>query len=530
MVDRTKPVNQVTRPTAILGGLASALLLLFSLGTLSIVAYRAETLSALSPSDWAAVGFTVKQALLSAVISTALAIPVARALARRDFPGRRLLIGLLGAPFILPVIVAVLGLLAIFGRAGLFSTILAPFGVGPLNIYGPRGVVLAHVFFNLPLATRLILQGWQMIPAEHFRLAAQLGMRHCDVAKHLEWPMLRATLPGAFAIIFLLATTSFAVALALGGGPKATTIELAIYQAFRFDFDLSKAALLALVQFALCGAAATAAWALSTPTGFGGGLDRPLQRWDTPSLLAKGLDVATLILIATFLLLPLTAVILKGLPALLILPPQVLPAAARSLVVALASTGITLALALPLALWITQLQQGRSGFGAVVESIGYLSIATSPMVMGTGLFILLFPYIDPATVALPLTAFVNAAISLPFAQRVLIPAIAEIRQSHGKLAQSLNMSGYSQFRLVIWPRIKRPAGFAAGLTAALSVGDLGVIALFADPDSTTLPLVMYRLMAAYNLPAASGVALVLLGLSLGLFWFFDRGGRAYADA
>ena len=110
--------------------------------------------------------------------------------------------------------------------------VLTALGAEPLNIYGFTGVVLAHVFFNLPLATRLILQGWLAIPSEHFRLAAQLGFSTSDVNRQLERPMLRSTIPGAFLLIFLLCITSFAVALALGGGPKATTVELAIYQAF----------------------------------------------------------------------------------------------------------------------------------------------------------------------------------------------------------------------------------------------------------------------------------------------------------
>ena len=101
------------------------------------------------------------QTLLSAAISVGLAVPVARALARRRFFGRGILITLLGAPFILPVIVAVLGLLAVFGRSGLLSIGLGWFGVAPV-----------HVFFNLPLATRFSLQGWLAIPAERFRLAA----------------------------------------------------------------------------------------------------------------------------------------------------------------------------------------------------------------------------------------------------------------------------------------------------------------------------------------------------------------------
>ena len=51
---------------------------------------------------------------LVGVAALALAVPLARALARLAFPGRRLLVALLGAPFILPVIVAVFGILNAF--------------------------------------------------------------------------------------------------------------------------------------------------------------------------------------------------------------------------------------------------------------------------------------------------------------------------------------------------------------------------------------------------------------------------------
>ncbi len=87
-----------------------------------------------------------------------------------------------------------------------------------MQVYGLQGVVLAHVFLNLPLATRMFLQGWQAIPAERFRLAASLGFTPADVARHLERPMLREVAPGALATVFAICLTSFAVALVLGGG------------------------------------------------------------------------------------------------------------------------------------------------------------------------------------------------------------------------------------------------------------------------------------------------------------------------
>ncbi len=120
-------------------------------------------------------------------------------------------------------------------------------------------------------------------------------------------------------------------------------------------------------------------------------------------------------------------------------------------------------------------------------------------------------------------------MSLPFAMRVLVPAVAQVDRQFGQLADSLSLAGWARMRHLYLPRLRRPVGFAAGLAAALSMGDLGVVALFADPDAATLPLQMYRLMAAYRMQEAAGAGLLLLALSLALFWLFDRGGRINAD-
>jgi ABC-type Fe3+ transport system permease subunit len=53
------------------------------------------------------------------------------------------------------------------------------------------------------------------------------------------------------ALVFTLCFTSSAIVMTLGGGPGATTLEVAIYQALRFEFDFGRAALLALVQLAI---------------------------------------------------------------------------------------------------------------------------------------------------------------------------------------------------------------------------------------------------------------------------------------
>jgi thiamine transport system permease protein len=485
---------------------------LLALGTLLAVGLRAGEAGRLGVADWAAIRFTLLQALLSAGLSIIAAVPVARALARRSFPGRSLLIAVMGAPFILPVIVAILGLLAVFGRGGIVNSALDWAGLPAISIYGLHGVVLAHVFFNLPLAVRLILQGWATIPAERFRVAASLDM---SVWRFLEWPMLRATVPGVFLAIFLICLTSFAVALTLGGGPRATTVELAIYQAIRFDFDLGRAAVLAGIQFTICAAAAIAAWWIAIPSALGGGLDRVVQRWDTGGA-TRAADLLAIGLAALFLIVPLAFVLARGITGIVELPASVWIAAGRSILVAIVSAFLCGTAALSLALL-----RGS----ALAGLAGTLPLAASGLVLGTGLFIVVHPILDPARLALPVTAIVNAALALPFAYRALAPAVEAAEGSHGRLADTLGITGLSRLRIVILPRLRGPLGFSLGLAAALSMGDLGVIALFAGDAGETLPLAMYRLMGAYQMDAAAGAGVLLVLLSFGLFWLFDRGGR-----
>lgn len=495
-----------------LGRAAGILVLLFCLGPMAaLVSFGGD--ARMVAADWAVLRFTVLQAGLSAVVSCLLAIPVARAIVRRRFFGRNLLITLLGAPFLLPVIVAVLGLLAIFGRAGLMNEALVWLGLPTLSIYGLQGVVLAHVFFNLPLAVRLLLLGWQSIPAERFRLAASLNQ---PIGPIIERPMLRRVLPGAALVIFLICLSSFAVALILGGGPRATTLELAIYQSIRFEFALEKAVFLALLQLGFGLIATLLLWSTTLPEAFGKGLDRVSVVWPEGSGFA---DVFWISLATVFLLMPIAAVFARGLPMLVELPDAVWPALFRSLTVALLSMMLCLILALPLAFTSPSWQALASA----------LPLSVSAIVLGTGVFVVLLPVGNPTRWALAVTAVFNSLASLPFVLRALSQEAKALSENFGALTRALDLKGVSVLRWVILPRLWRPLGFSAGLSAALSMGDLGVIALFATQNHETLPLLMARLMGAYRMEEAAAVAVVLCTTSLLLFWAFDKGGRILAQ-
>jgi len=476
----------------------------------------AETGASLGAADWSAIRFTIWQAFLSALLSCVAAIPVARALARQRFIGRSAIIVLLSAPFILPVIVAVMGILAVFGQNGLINSVLSVIGVAPVSIYGLSGILIAHVFFNMPLVTRMILQGWLAIPAERLRLADTLGLKGWARFRVLEWPMMQQILPSAFGVVFVICLSSFAVALTLGGGPRATTLELGIYQAFRFDFDLGKAAVLALLQFGLVGVAALFTVWISSKDPFAQGLDRPIVHGTTGRFI-RGIDTCVIVVAIAFLGIPMLTIFIKGLLGIISLPFSIWQAAGRSILIAAGSTLLCLGFALALA----------RRWGEVLGSAG---IAVSPLVLGAGLFLMIRPFANPFDWALIVTMILNAMLSLPFVLRILRPQAESIRTDYHRLAATMGLGPWAWVRWIYVPRLRRPIGFAAGLTAALSMGDLGVIVLFGTSDHATLPLKLYQLMGAYRMDQAAAAATVLLGLSLLSFWIFDYWGRRGAHA
>ena len=130
-------------------------------------------------------------------------------------------------PLALPAIVAALGILALFGRAGYFAGLLIRLAGGDWpGIYGLSGILVAHVFFNLPLATRLFLEALRHgadrpvaagEPARHGRCAVLPADRMAGAARGL---------PGVAGLVFMLCVTSFTIVLTLGGGPAATTLEV----------------------------------------------------------------------------------------------------------------------------------------------------------------------------------------------------------------------------------------------------------------------------------------------------------------
>jgi len=74
-----------------------------------------------------------------------------------------------------------------------------------------------------------------------FTLAYSMLGSAAEAEDIVREPWLRRQLPPVAALIYMLCFTSFSTILILGGGPKATTVELAIYQALTFTYEPDRA-------------------------------------------------------------------------------------------------------------------------------------------------------------------------------------------------------------------------------------------------------------------------------------------------
>jgi thiamine transport system permease protein len=191
--------------------------------------------------------WSLLQAAASCVAALLVGLPLAWCLARYQFPGRSLTLRLLMLPFVMPTLVAGMGVLALFGPQGLLG----------INLQDTPWLLLyGNLFFNLPLVIRAACEGLSQIPASRIAAARTLGATPWRVFWRVEWPAVRPWLWSALCLVFLYCFSGFGLALLLGG-QRYATVEVEIYQLVAYELNLADAGALAMLMLLVTGAMAT---------------------------------------------------------------------------------------------------------------------------------------------------------------------------------------------------------------------------------------------------------------------------------
>ncbi len=494
-----------------------------------------------SPLNYRILAFTFKQAILSALVSLAIALPGCYLFSNYNFPLKRFLLSLSNLCFTLPSILVVLGFVIFYGNNGTLNKLLMELfslDEAPLSIlYSFKAIILAHAFLNFPIALSVITDKWEHMSATPESAAKTLGSGNAQTFFSITLPRLLPSMLSALLLIFLFCFTSFSIILVLGGGPQFTTLEVEIYRLNNISMNQEAAAALAIFSFIfnfiLLLLYVFSERGLSLKEKNRLSRSRKIERNHTRILVF----IYSLMLLL-FILAPMFSIIyrsfiskgafsLKAYKELLgILPTKgqlssALPALINSLTIALTTAFISTLLSLALSLAVARRKKGAG------DIIAMLPMAISSVTLGLGYFILkTYLGAHGKGIGFLLVILAHLVIIFPFATRILIPAARSFNERCLLAAYTMGDSEKGASMKIEIPSLLSSIIKSFIFSFALSFGEVNATLTLAEGKITTLPILLYRMINSYNYQGACALGSVLMLTAFLVFFISESLQRA----
>jgi len=200
-----------------------------------------------SPRVVASYRLTFGASLLAALFNVPCGVILAWVLVRYEFPGRRLIDGLVDLPFALPTAVAGIALTAIYAKNGWIGQWLEPLGIHVA--YTALGVWVALTFIGLPFVVRTVQPILEELEPELEEAAATLGASRGQTVWRVILPALRPAIVTGFALAFARAVGEYgSVVFIAGNRPMQTEITPLLIITKLEQYDYRGATALAVVM------------------------------------------------------------------------------------------------------------------------------------------------------------------------------------------------------------------------------------------------------------------------------------------
>lgn len=179
-----------------------------------------------------------------------LGIASAYFLARRNFPGKRLVDALLDLPLVMPPLVAGVGLLFLFGRS-LLGQPLARLGLE--LVFTPWGAVAAQAFIAAPIITRNAKAAFESVDPGYQETAMVLGLTPWQVFYRVNLPLAGRSIAAGAILAWARTMGEFGATLMVAGATRLRTesLPVAVYLNLASG-ELAVAVSCALVLLVVC--------------------------------------------------------------------------------------------------------------------------------------------------------------------------------------------------------------------------------------------------------------------------------------
>lgn len=139
-------------------------------------------------------------AFFAALVNVVFGLTLAWVLVRYDFPGKRLMDGLLELPFALPTAVAGISLTFLYSDQGWIGSLFAKAGVK--IAYTRIGITIAMVFVGIPFVVRAVQPVLEKMDRQYEEAAMMLGSGRGYIFIRIVFPELFPALLAGFGLAF----------------------------------------------------------------------------------------------------------------------------------------------------------------------------------------------------------------------------------------------------------------------------------------------------------------------------------------
>jgi molybdate/tungstate transport system permease protein len=206
--------------------------------------YTAATDKEVQASIWLTVWISFSVTFFFAIA----AVPFAWLLARKTFPLKSVVQGVIDLPVVLPHTAAGIALLGFISREGLLGKAASSIGVQLIN--NPAGIALAMAFVSLPFLINSARDGFAAVPERLEKAALNLGASRARVFFTISLPLAWRSIITGFVMMFARGMSEFGAVVIIAYHPMIAPV--LIYDRFSsFGLNYARPAAVLFIIIAL---------------------------------------------------------------------------------------------------------------------------------------------------------------------------------------------------------------------------------------------------------------------------------------
>lgn len=188
-------------------------------------------------------------AFIASLINAGMGLIIAWVLVRYQFPGKRIMDGMIEIPFALPTAVAGISLTHMTVDNGWVGSFFAKFGIH--IAYTRVGITLALVFIGIPFVVRSVQPVLEKIDAQYEEAASIMGASRAYTFRRVILPEILPALTAGFTMAFARSLGEYgSVVFIAGNTPFYTEITPLLIMSKLQEYDYASATSIALVMLA----------------------------------------------------------------------------------------------------------------------------------------------------------------------------------------------------------------------------------------------------------------------------------------